>query len=165
MNNTGASVFYTKLTATFYDAGGRIMGTDYSYSRFTMIPAGGKSPFTIMVQPAAGWTRYEVRVESYNTSSYTTYNRNLTILNTNSYWSGSWYYIVGEVRNDTSETWRFVEVVATFYDAAGCAIDSDFTYVASTDLAPGQQSTFSMMNSGSHLGATPIYVLGSESWH
>lgn len=165
LNNTGSPVYDVHVVATFYGADGRIMGTDDSYARYDMVLPGEKAPFLIMVQPQAGWARYEVSVASYNHSTFLTYNHSFTFLGLNSYESGSYRYVVGEVRNDTLETWTFVEPVVTFYDSTGCALYTDFTFVASTDLAPGQKSSFSFMVPKSYLTGMVRYVVGAEGWN
>jgi len=59
-----------------------------------------------------------------------------------------WYEIIGLVRNDSDRLVQFVSPVATLYDASGMARDCDFTYVNSTDLDPGQSSSFDMLSTG-----------------
>lgn len=165
-NNTSSPIYDAKVAVTFYHPNGTIAGTADAYTRHDMILPGQKSPFLALVEPQQGWSRYEVVIASYDTSSpYITYNQNFTLLNVNAYWSGSYYYVVGEIRNDTAEIWLFVEPVVTFYNDAGCVIYSDFTYVASTHLAPGQKSTFSFMVWQNYLGGVSHYTLKAEGWN
>jgi hypothetical protein len=53
-----------------------------------------------------------------------------------------WYEIVGEVRNSGSTQARFVKVIATFYDASGTVIDTDFSYTQPSDVAAGTAAPF-----------------------
>jgi hypothetical protein len=55
--------------------------------------------------------------------------------------STSWY-IVGEVRNDTSANVQFVRISATLRDAGGNVVDSDYSYSMIGKLTPGMTSPF-----------------------
>lgn len=52
------------------------------------------------------------------------------------------YEIIGQVRNDGATQVRFVQPVATLYNASGTVLGCDFTYTSTTDLNPGQTSSF-----------------------
>jgi hypothetical protein len=164
LNNTNNTVYNVKLTATFYDAGGAIVGTDYAYCQSDMLAPGERTSVLILLQPSATWTRYEVAIASYQNSTYLSYNHNFVFLGLNDYVQSGWLYVVGEVRNDTNETWTFVEVFVTLYDSAGCIVDTDSSFVASTDLAPGQKSTFSTMFYGTQLSRWDTYMVRAEGW-
>lgn len=153
-----------KVTITYYSASGQVAGTNYSYAMYDYIASGQRSPFRIIANPSSDWTRYELNVTWGNPYSWLTYNHDFAIINTNGYWQGSLYYVVGEVQNNTSQTWRYVQPIITLYNAPGQVIDADFTYVSSTDLAPGQKSSFSELFSGSHLSALSRYEIGAEGW-
>ncbi len=49
---------------------------------------------------------------------------------------------LGEIQNTGDATARFVKITFTMKNAAGNVIGTDFTYVNSTDLSPGQTSSF-----------------------
>jgi len=68
----------------------------------------------------------------------------VTLLSSSSYPSASTgsFYVVGEVRNDTPDPARYVQVKATFYDAAGAAVASSFAFIDISILAPGEKSPF-----------------------
>jgi hypothetical protein len=52
--------------------------------------------------------------------------------------------INGEIQNNGSESIDFVKVTATFYDATGSVIGSDFTYTDPDTLEPGQSAPFKL---------------------
>ena len=66
----------------------------------------------------------------------------VTLLSSSSYPSASTgsFYVVGEVRNDTPDPARYVQVKATFYDAASAAVASSFAFTDISILAPGEKS-------------------------
>ncbi len=73
--------------------------------------------------------------------------------------------IVGEVINNTNQPVSFVKVTATYYDAQGKVVGTDFTYAgdtASTPLAPNLTAPFEV----THLGALNYnnYKL-DVNWH
>ena len=51
-------------------------------------------------------------------------------------------HIVGEVLNQAPVTAKFVKIIATFYNANGQVIGTDFAYADPPDLAPGQRAPF-----------------------
>ncbi|MGI0020219.1 MAG: FxLYD domain-containing protein [Nitrososphaera sp.] len=66
----------------------------------------------------------------------------ITLLSSSSYSSAATgsFYVVGEVRNDTSDPARYVQVKATFYDAAGAAVASSFAFTDIDVMASGEKS-------------------------
>jgi len=82
----------------------------------------------------------------------------------NAYWDNDWYYVAGELQNNTSQTWRYPQAVVTLYDSAGTVIDSGSAYTASDSLAPGDQSPFSLNFYGPHLSQLASYAVISEAW-
>lgn len=51
----------------------------------------------------------------------------------------------GTITNNSSKTYRFVEVKGAFKNSNGKVVDTDWTYaVGSEGLAPGESSTFRM---------------------
>ena len=65
-------------------------------------------------------------------------------------------HVIGEVINESNQTARFVEVVATFYDQNNQVIGTDYTYTALSELSPGQKSPFEISLSGT---SAPIHQM------
>ena len=91
----------------------------------------------------------------------------VTLLSSSSYSgaaTGS-FYVVGEVRNDTPDPARYVQVKATFYDAAGAAVASSFAFTDIGVIAPEGKSPFRIILFADE-GANVIagYKLAIE-WH
>lgn len=62
-NNSTSTMNYAKIVATLYDSGGSVVTTDYTYSDIDSIPAGGTSPFSMMIDFWEGFSRYELLAE------------------------------------------------------------------------------------------------------
>jgi hypothetical protein len=60
--------------------------------------------------------------------------------------------VVGEVVNNTSKTASFVKVTATYYDAQGKVVGTDFTYAGDTASTPLEQNLTAPFQV-THLGA------------
>ena len=54
------------------------------------------------------------------------------------------HYLVGEVLNETADTLRFVEVLATFYDADGQLVGTGSTFTELSIIEPGSTAPFKM---------------------
>jgi hypothetical protein len=53
-----------------------------------------------------------------------------------------YYNIVGEVVNNLSSNIKYVEIIATFYNAQNAVIGTYFTFTTIDIMAPGQKSPF-----------------------
>lgn len=69
----------------------------------------------------------------------------------------NFYEVVGEVRNNTAMTARFVTVTATFYDASGAVIDTATSFVHPSDIPAGATAPFKII--GTKAAATVRYKL------
>jgi hypothetical protein len=65
-------------------------------------------------------------------------------------------HIVGEVINESFQILRFVEVIATFYDANNRVLGTDFTFTSPSTLQPGQRAPFDIIVSE---GSIPISLM------
>ena len=64
--------------------------------------------------------------------------------------------IVGEVINESHLSIRFVEIIATFYDANNSVIGTDFTFTSPSTIQPGQRAPFDIFVSE---GSFPTYLM------
>jgi hypothetical protein len=63
------------------------------------------------------------------------------------------YHVVGEVRNDSSNKLKYVEITATFYNSAGTVVGTDFTYTSIDTLLPNQKSPFELIETDAAISA------------
>ncbi len=66
----------------------------------------------------------------------------LEFLSHTSYSDGAWYFIVGEIRNNSTQPMASVKIVATLYDGSGNVVGTDYTYTELDVIPPGGKSPF-----------------------
>jgi len=158
-NNTANHLRYVKITANFFDSNGKLLDTEFTYTWLDNLPANNKTCFHILLQNPASWSYYELENPTYWTDGRPL--PNLAILNDSGSYNPTfgWYEIIGQVRNDHGARVNYVSPVGTIYTASGTVVGCDFTYVNSTNLDPGQTSSFEMTFSGRNYSDVTSYRL------
>jgi len=144
VQNTGnQNAEFVKIVATFYDAGGSIIGTSFTYTDIdTLLPI-QKSPFELSSYPDQIIVdHYSLQVQ-FRTTSEVPY-RELQILSHSSKVEYGYYKVIGEIQNTGSQNVEFVKIVATFYGSGGTVVGTSFTYTDLDTLAPNQKSPFEL---------------------
>jgi hypothetical protein len=135
---------YVKITATFYNLNGTMIGADYTYAELDVIYSGSKSPFLISYAE----TTQIPQIDHYtlSASSLTAASRpaNLKILSHNSYVNSGYLHVIGEIQNMGTILTKYVKIVATFYDQTGEVVGTDYTYSDPSDIASGQKAPFEL---------------------
>jgi hypothetical protein len=142
LNNTGDDLSFVKITANFFNASGQLLYSDFTYIYLDYLPAWGITCFEVSVPVPSGWAYYQFEAPTYFTDGQPL--PNLTVLNDSGSYDTTfgWYDIIGQVGNNEGVSVKFVSPVGTLYNNLGKVVGCDFTYVNSTDLAPGQISSF-----------------------
>lgn len=141
-NNTAKTITFVKVSVNVFN-GAQLVATDYTYATIDQLRAGDRTCFDVLIPNPPAYTSYAF--EAPTSSNDTAALPALTVLNENHTLDSSGdYHILGQVRNDTGVTVTYVEPIATLYNDAGQVVDCDFTFVNSTDLAPGQVSAFDL---------------------
>ena len=142
LNYTGNHLEFVKISANFYNSSGQFVDTDYTYTYLWYLPAYDKTCFNLSLQLPTGYSYFEFEPVYFWTGGQPL--PLLTVLNDSGTYLPSYgdYRIIGQVRNAESRTVTFVSPVMTLYNGSGKVVDCDYTYVNSTDLAPGQISSF-----------------------
>ena len=65
-------------------------------------------------------------------------------------------HIVGEVLNESFQSLRLVQIIATFYDSNNSVIGTDFTFTSPSTIPPGQGAPFDIIVSD---GSIPTSLL------
>jgi hypothetical protein len=138
-NNSNTPMEFVKIVATLYDDGGKITGTDFTYTELDVIPPGGKSPFETGTDNYEGTTNYKLQVQG---DKGTLGRQDLVISGDSSYEEYGWLHIRGEVKNTGSVAAQYVKIIATLYDADGNVVSMDFTYTELDTILPGESSPF-----------------------
>ncbi len=145
-NNLQSNINFVKLTATFYDADKKVIGTDFTYAELDILKPNQKSPFELSSYPnkrTPEWDNYKLHL-SYGTTGQSPYP-GLEILSHRDKIDNSGYHkIVGEVKNKGERTSSFVKLVSTYYDAKGEVIGTAFTFTDPSDIAPGDSAPFEL---------------------
>lgn len=143
-NNTSNNLQFVKITANFFSGTGQLVDTDFTYTYLDHLPPNTKTCFHILLQQPADWVSYQFEAPAYSTATQGL--PNLAILNDSGSYQPSLksYKIIGQVQNNEAVQVRFVQPIGTLYNSAGTPIGCGFTFVSSTDLNPGQTSSFDM---------------------
>ncbi len=146
INGLATPVEFVEVSARFYSASGQLLATDWSFADVTIIPAGGSSPFSVLLlNPPPGIVSVEALISDYDIASRPPITGlNATVTNVYRDSIGV-LHVVGTVRNDSPVTYRFVEVYGAYVNSAGLVVRVDFDFASPSTLAPGQQGTFEML--------------------
>lgn len=159
LNNTSYDLSFVEITATFFNASGQPVDQGSAYTYLDDLPAWGYTCFEISLPVPSGWVYYQFEAPTYYTDGHPL--PNLTILNDGGSHGPTfeWYDITGDVRNDEGVSVNFVSPVATLYNNLGKVVGCDSTSVDSTNLAPGQTSSFYIFFSGRDYSDVTSYRL------
>ncbi len=163
-NNTNNYLKYVKIAVNFFN-NNLLVGTDYTYTYLDAVHPYEKACFEIMLTKPASWNAFSFETVSYWTGAAP--RPNLTLVpSPNGYvYLSSYFRILGQIRNDLSQTIQFVEAVSTLYDNQGKVIGCDFGYVNSTDLAPGATSSFEILARPQNPYSVSSYTLQTDGWN
>jgi hypothetical protein len=142
VNNNSFDAEYVEITGTFFDQAGNVLASDFTYSCLDTIPAGGDSPFHMLVLDSPpGIVRYTLQVQGEPAGEPPPLGLHISGVTTN---VTSWgtFHVVGLVTNNSQETYQYVNICGALYDSAGSVIRSDSTYTELDSLAPAQSSSF-----------------------
>lgn len=145
-NDTGVSIEFVKVVATYTDADGAFLTSEDTYTTFDVLTPGATSPFDlILISPPAGIAH--ISLQTQWDAAFDAPFTGLTVLDGARVSKDSigFRHISGQVRNDSGVPAQFVKVIATFYGADGTVVDTDFTYTKLDTLQPGQVSPFELI--------------------
>lgn len=155
-NGSQQTLSSIRITANLFNNSGGLIDTRSSYVRLDHTRPGQTNCFDILVlTPPADFAYYEFERPTFYTNNDAI--PSLTIFNDSGTYSGQTYTVLGQVRNDGSARVNSVEVVSTLFDENDTVIGCAGTYVSSTDLDPGQTSSFRITNYGTHFANVARY--------
>ncbi|MCJ7633250.1 FxLYD domain-containing protein [Candidatus Bathyarchaeota archaeon] len=164
LNSGDQALQYVKVTATFYNSTGAMVGTDYTYTTLDLVLAGRKSPFNLYL-----WDKGQsAKVHHYSLyASFSTtspISQGLQILSNSSYTDGIGYlHIIGEIKNTGTIQATFVSVIATCYNSTGGVVATDYSYTSPTDLNPNQTAPYDISVSSDRTPYVHHYVVSADS--
>lgn len=147
INGLGVDIGFVEVTANFYGSSGQLLATDYTFTEVSVVPAGGSSPYHILLfNPPPGIASISVAVTDYDTTPYRPAVAGLQLTVSNIYRSSiGTVHVQGTVKNQSGRTYDYVRPIGAFLDPSGNVIRTDFTFSSPDNLAPGQQATFDML--------------------
>jgi hypothetical protein len=142
IQNTGKSnIQSVKIAATYYNKSNCVIDTNYAYTSADVLIPNQKSPFEIIEKVAP----YNYSLVIAGATSNVPY-RDLQIISQNSYIDSlKNLNVVGTVKNTGVQNATSVEIIATFYDANGKVVMTDYTYSKPDSLNAGQQASFKLI--------------------
>lgn len=141
LNGTAGPQQFIQIVATFYNAAGRVVGTDFTYTSRSIVGAGQKSPFLLVDVPTAH--HYKLTVDG-RASTRGPVGKMALVTGVPTIEEDGYSHFVGEVTNKNSTKVDFVEVIGTIYDSVGRVLWTDFTFTNPSSLAPGQTAPFDL---------------------
>jgi hypothetical protein len=147
-NNAPESMKFVDITATFYDAAGKVVGTDFGYTDMdTLLPA-QTSPFEILLtdeQQSQKIDNYKLSVSGDQTFESKPANLKLNVGDSFTD-SINNYHVVGEVTNQGDEVTKFVRVAGdAFYNDQNRLVAVGSSYTDPSDLSLGATAPFEIL--------------------
>lgn len=161
INQSADNLQFVKVIASCYDADGRIIATDYSYTDLDVIEANSHSPFSVtFMETPQGLDSYKLHAEWRTTTNVPLHVDILSHSPTTSSYGG--YNVVGEIHNPYDFDLVFVKIVGTFYNAANEVLAVDYTYTDLDTIGTGGTSPFEVVLMDTPKGLDH-YVLQSQA--
>jgi len=143
---------FVKVTANVFDQAGRLLDTSLTYPEPDPLPPGLKTCFIVRFDDTpTGWASYAFEINTWGPSS--TEQRHLEVIEHSArtverYDGRHDYEIIGRVRNPTTVVLRSAELVGTLYNRSRQVIGCDYVYASTSELEPGQISSFKLTYGG-----------------
>jgi hypothetical protein len=158
---------FSKVNAIFYNASREVVSVQFGYSDLDVLLPNRKSPFSILLLESEG----SLKVYNYTlTVSWDDYPSGMPIgleilSNYTSIDTYGWMHVTGEIKNTGTTMSNYTQVFATFYDANGTVVATEFTYVDPDPLMPSQTTAFELiLTDTDQVQKVANYRLTAESW-
>ena len=146
-NNAATPMEFVEITATFYDAAGKVVGTGSGYTDMDILRPAERSPFEILLtdtEQSKKTDNYKLSVSGDETIESKPANLKLNVGDSFTD-SIDNYHIVGEVTNQGDQITKFVEVAGAFYNDQNQVVAVGFSYTDPSDLSPGATAPFEIL--------------------
>jgi hypothetical protein len=148
-NNGEIGISGIDVIANLFNGDDQLIDTGTDDVALGVLSPGEKTCFALGFGEWGGWSYYEFETPTYSRTSNSRLQSMTVHGDHGTYDPGDGSYsILGFVRNDNDFRVESVQPIGTLYDASGTAVGCGYTYVSSTDLDPGQSSSFEMRFSG-----------------
>lgn len=144
-NSTDDWLEYVRIVATFYDASGTMIGSDFAYTELDVIPPGDRGVFDLGVDASTvggDVASYDLQVQGRPPLNIP--YQGLVVEVSNQYEQRDYWHLEGLVRNAGGSDCEYVRVVAGFYDSTDNIVGVSFTYTKIDVVAAGSQAPFDL---------------------
>jgi hypothetical protein len=146
-NNAPESMKFVEITATFYDAAGKVVGTGSGYTDMDILLPAQTSPFEILLtdeQQSQKIDNYKLSVSGDETFESKPANLKLNVGDSFTD-SINNYHVVGEVTNQGDQVTKFVKVAGAFYNDQNQLVAVGSSYTDPSDLSPATTAPFEIL--------------------
>ncbi len=144
VNTTGDNLRFVEVLASFYDAGGQLVGTGSTFTELSIVESGGSAPFKLAtLDPPPSLADYKLRTDYLTTDQALL--RAEVVSHSEHVADNGWHYIVGEIRNPNDFRVKFPKLVATYYNATHEVVRVEMAFCELDTLDPGQSSAFEVV--------------------
>ena len=144
-NPTDDWLEFVRIVATFYDANGTMIGSDFAYTELDVIPPGDRGVFGLGIDTTTlggDVASYDLQVQGRTTLNIP--YQDLVVEVSNQYEQRGYWHLEGLVRNTGALDCEFVRVVAAFYDSTDNIVGVDFAYSEIDVVGAGSQAPFDL---------------------
>jgi len=142
INGSSNPVYGVTVIATFYDAGGNLVGATQALTYLPQTAPTQANPFKVQLANAPSAVQSYQLALHWDDISIITADRPTIISEEVKTENG--VEITGQLRNDHRSDLQNLVVVATFYDSSGAVLDVVPGQASVTTLAPGATATYSV---------------------
>ena len=138
---------FVEITATFYDAAGKVVGTGSGYTDMDILPPAQTSPFETLLtdeQQSQKIDNYKLSVSGDKTFESKPANLKLNVGDSFTD-SINNYHVVGEVTNQGNQVTKFVKIAAAFYNNQNQLVAVGSSYTDPSDLSPATTAPFEIL--------------------
>lgn len=140
-NNGAALQEEVRIEAIYYDAGGRIVDSDFAFTWLSVLLPGQRGCFDLAIPKPAGYASHLLSVRAMPAEAGPRLGLDMTAVSSGLDELG-FYFVAGRVRNSGAEAASDVEAVVALYDHAGKVVACGSALVDPPGLAPGEEGLF-----------------------
>lgn len=158
--NTGETVISSGgVTLSLFDESGKRLVEQAGYLHVDWIEPGQFTLVHIWVPKVPAFARYEIKVKAEAAADYVTKPISVAIIEQSVRKSSTFSSdFVGTVRNTNKVKIQFIKIVVYGYDDKGAPSCVAYGYATEKELAPGEESGFSVSMGGINVGTPVRYV-------
>jgi len=140
-NNGAVPQEEVRIEALYYDAGGRIVDSDFAFTWLSVLLPGQRGCFDLAIPKPEGYASHLLSVRAQASEAAPRVGLEIAEVSSGLDEEG-FYFVTGRVRNRGAEAASDVEVVVALYDHVGKVVACGPALVDPPALAPGEEGLF-----------------------